>query len=288
MLHNATLKELINKYDAFILDKKMISGKDGINKQILEAVELIASKRIIIFVCNIACSSEKLQESFKSIGLYIPAEQILTSGDLAKTLLCDAKHPLIGRVPTIYHFGDNDFFKDSEEVLKKIILQENIKEASICLITKTASANEPLEPYINILKQAVETDLVAVCADPTISYYRDNVLFYRPGYFTNIYKELGGRVIYAGKPDKVILYQALIKLARNNIKDKASILLLANDYENDVVGAFSVGIDSAIILNQNNYQLFSNLRFNTLNHHRNSSEEIFDIEARPNYMVDLS
>ncbi len=93
-------------------------------------------------------------------------------------------------------------------------------------------------------------------------------------------------MIYTGKPERVILYQALIRLAKNNIKDKTSMLMLAHDYDHDVVGAYNVGIDSAMILNSNNIKLLSKFDYAVLNKITEYTDFPYE-EAKPNYMIEF-
>jgi HAD superfamily hydrolase (TIGR01459 family) len=288
MKHNTTLKDLTAKYDAFILDTRIFFDKGGVNKHAKDFVNLLIGQKVFIFVCNTIQSNEMVSSTIKSLGIHIDAEHILTSGDLAKAILCDVKHPLIGKNPSVYNFGYNIFFDSPEDILNKISLKDNIDEAKICLLTKSAQSDEPIESYREVLKKCVNNGCVAICADPTELLYDGEKIVYYPGYFANIYRELGGKVIDTGKPDRVILYKALIRMARNNIKDKTNILLLAQDYNHDVVGAFNVGIDSAVILNQKNIEIFSQINWNHLNDLTDNSFEHFNQEAKPNYMVDLT
>ncbi|MCC2646603.1 MAG: HAD-superfamily subfamily hydrolase [Rickettsiaceae bacterium] len=288
MKHNTTLKDLTAKYDAFILDTKIFFDKGGVNKQAKDFVKSLFNEKVFIFVCNTIQSNEMVSYTINSLGIEIGIEHILTSGDLAKAILCDVKHPLIGKNPLVYNFGDKSFFDFPEDILTKISLKNKIDEAKICLLTKIARSDEPIESYKEELKKGVDNGCVAICADPTELLYDGEKVVYYPGYFANIYKDLGGKVIDTGKPDRVILYKALIHMANNNIKDKTNILLLAQDYNHDVVGACNVGIDSAVILNQKNIEIFSQINWDHFNDLTDISSEYFEEEARPNYMVDLT
>ncbi len=152
MTHNVTLNDLMNKYEAFILDISIIFEDGKLNEQAIKVINILQRHKILIFTCNTIDSSQVIVNKLDKIGIKIVSEQVITSGDLAKMIICDGKHPLIGKSPIIYHFGEDSYFNDSNEVLEKIHLTKDIEEAEIFLITKQASLNENIKPHLKLME----------------------------------------------------------------------------------------------------------------------------------------
>lgn len=107
-----------------------------------------------------------------------------------------------------------------------------------------------LTSVVNCFNQAMDCAIKAIrykvpllCANPDILSIRQNgELVYCSGTIARKYEQLGGEVIYFGKPYKNIYLHALegISLSRR-------ILAIGDSMENDIQGAINMNIDSALV-----------------------------------------
>ncbi|KAL3913025.1 MAG: hypothetical protein SGARI_000862 [Bacillariaceae sp.] len=101
-----------------------------------------------------------------------------------------------------------------------------------------------LESIEATLQEAAERNLPMICANPDIvALGADGEPNYMPGTIAQRYEELGGKVIYFGKPH-VEHFEACIR--RLGV-DRSRIAHVGDSLHHDVAGANSTGIDSIFI-----------------------------------------
>ena len=86
--------------------------------------------------------------------------------------------------------------------------------------------------------------LTMICANPDIVIHRGETLIYCAGALARRYEELGGSVIYAGKPYAPIYDRALALagLAARTV-DKRRVLAIGDGMRTDILGASRAGLD---------------------------------------------
>ena len=148
-----------------------------------------------------------------------------------------------------YHLGpdrDRDLFKD----LNIKLFNKEESDEIICTGLFFAE-NEKLEQYDSELKLYKQQNKVLVCANPDEAVFRGNKKELCAGALAKKFEELGGEVIYFGKPYKSIYYSALKKLNLLKIFEEKKINLIAigDNLKTDIEGANSLNIDSIFITN---------------------------------------
>src|SRR5260370_439855 len=119
------------------------------------------------------------------------------------------------------------------------------KHARVCINFETESA----EDYRGMLLKARERMLTLTCANPDIVVERGDRLIYCAGAVAELYRELGGEVIFYGKPHRPI-YQRAIELAaeRQSHPIKLSrVLAIGDSVRTDLAGAHGFGIDCLFV-----------------------------------------
>jgi HAD superfamily hydrolase (TIGR01459 family) len=108
---------------------------------------------------------------------------------------------------------------------------------------------ESAEDYRDTLLKARERKLTLVCANPDIVVERGDRLIYCAGAIAELYRELGGEVIFYGKPHRPIYERALALAAEHGgheIKlDK--VLAIGDSVRTDLAGALGFGIDCLFV-----------------------------------------
>jgi HAD superfamily hydrolase (TIGR01459 family) len=97
--------------------------------------------------------------------------------------------------------------------------------------------------------QARERKLTLVCANPDIVVERGDRLIYCAGAIAELYRELGGEVIFYGKPHRPI-YQRAMELAteqRGHPAELSRVLAIGDSVRTDLAGAHAFGIDCLFV-----------------------------------------
>jgi HAD superfamily hydrolase (TIGR01459 family) len=108
---------------------------------------------------------------------------------------------------------------------------------------------ESAENYRAMLLKARERKLTLVCANPDIVVERGDRLIYCAGAIAELYLELGGEVIFYGKPHRPIYQRALaIAAARRGASvPLARVLAIGDSVRTDLTGAQGFGIDCLFV-----------------------------------------
>lgn len=108
---------------------------------------------------------------------------------------------------------------------------------------------ETAEDYRAILLQARERHLTMICANPDIVVERGDRLIYCAGAIAELYRELGGDVIFYGKPHPPA-YQRAIELAagaRGVATPIQRMLAIGDSVRTDLAGANGMEIDCLFV-----------------------------------------
>lgn len=105
--------------------------------------------------------------------------------------------------------------------------------------------------YEETLHYFAQRDLTMVCANPDASVNRNGTLGIGPGALALYYEELGGRVIYFGKP-----YKAIYHLCLEHLPDISPnrIVIVGDSLKTDIAGANNCGIDTILVGTGIHYQ----------------------------------
>jgi HAD superfamily hydrolase (TIGR01459 family) len=109
--------------------------------------------------------------------------------------------------------------------------------------------SESAENYRATLLQAREHKLTLVCANPDIVVERGDRLIYCAGAIAELYLELGGEVLFYGKPHRPI-YERAIALAaerRGHAVQPGRVLAIGDSVRTDLAGAHGFGIDCLFV-----------------------------------------
>jgi HAD superfamily hydrolase (TIGR01459 family) len=166
---------------------------------------------------------------------------IVTSGEVAWTMLRDRKHPWFARLGrTAYHLGPQRDLSVIEEL--GITLVPDPSDAEFMLNTGPDPELGPysLEPYRGILEACAAHRLPMICVNPDRAVMVGGERLLCAGAFVDPYRALGGDVMEIGKPDAMVYDTVLSTLGL----PAARIVAIGDTPHTDLAGAASVGIDS--------------------------------------------
>ncbi|MDQ1080403.1 TIGR01459 family HAD-type hydrolase [Pseudoroseomonas cervicalis] len=235
---------LAESHDGFVLD---IWGvlHDGAAPYpgVPEALrELRARGKRIVLLSNAPRRSWFVGRQLEGMGLG-PAlfDGIVTSGEVAWTLLRDRTHPWFSRLGRrAFHIGPERDLSVIEEL--DITLAARPAEADFLLNTGPEPERGPqsVEPYRAELMECARAGLPMLCTNPDRAVMVSGQKLICAGALADVYLALGGDVLEIGKPDAMVYQTVLATLAL----PPAKIVAIGDTPHTDLLGAANAGIDA--------------------------------------------
>jgi HAD superfamily hydrolase (TIGR01459 family) len=196
----------------------------------------------VILITNAPRPADSVQRQLRKLGVEDATyDAIVSSGDLTRHFVAD--HP--GR--KMFWIGperDNSIHRGLDPVLAPL------EQADYIVCTGLFDdETESAEDYRAMMLQALDRRLTLVCANPDIVVERGDRLIYCAGAIAELYRELGGDVIFYGKPHRPI-YERAMELAskrHNHPIDLERVLAIGDSVRTDVAGAHGFGIDCLFV-----------------------------------------
>ena len=211
-----------------------------------EACEALRAYRgqggTVILITNAPRPADSVQRQLRKLGVADETyDAIVSSGDLTRHYLAD--HP--GR--KVFWLGperDTSIYHGLDPVLAPLA------EADYIVCTGLIDdETESAEDYRSMMMQARERQLTLICANPDIVVERGDRLIYCAGAIAELYRELGGEVIFYGKPHRPI-YQRAMELAtvrQGHAVQLNRVLAIGDSVRTDLAGAHGFGIDCLFV-----------------------------------------
>ncbi|MGY4284722.1 HAD superfamily hydrolase (TIGR01459 family) [Bradyrhizobium sp. LM2.7] len=244
-LHFAkSLRELVGSVDVVLSD---IWGvvHNGL-ESFPEACEALHTYRshggTVILITNAPRPADSVQRQLRKLGVADEIyDAIVSSGDLTRLYVAD--HP--GR--KMFWLGperDNSIYRGLDATLAPM------EEADYIVCTGLYDdETETAEDYRGMMLKARERKLTLICANPDIVVERGDRLIYCAGAIAELYRELGGEVIFYGKPHRPI-YERAMALAgerQGHQIDRKRVLAIGDSVRTDLTGAREFGIDCLFV-----------------------------------------
>ena len=177
-------------------------------------------------------------------GLKVPREaydDVITSGDVTRAIV--TRHA----GSKVFHLGPE---RDAHlrEGLPVEFTGPQEAEVVMCSGLFDDRTEQP-EQYRGLLKRLAERRLPFVCANPDLVVKHGERILPCAGALAEIYEELGGEVIMAGKPFAPIYEEALRKAeaAAGKTVDKSEILAIGDGIGTDMKGAANFGVAALFV-----------------------------------------
>ncbi len=239
------LSEVQDKYDTFFIDLwGVIHNGVELFSDAIEVLENLKKKnKRFVLMSNAPRPSKNVEKFLMKLKMNKSLmRNIFTSGEAALKSLQANKY---GKF--FYHLGpqrDSSLFEGMEHNSK------NIENADFILCTGFLDNHEnSLEYYKSLLKDF--TKLKMICTNPDLIVHRGQKQEYCAGTIAEIFKQLGGTVIYFGKP-----YPEIYNFC---IKKNETILVIGDNIRTDIKGANNMNFKSLFITNGIHKKDFLNL-----------------------------
>jgi HAD superfamily hydrolase (TIGR01459 family) len=197
----------------------------------------------VILITNAPRPADSVQRQLRKLGVADETyDAIVSSGDLTRHYVAD--HP--GR--KVFWLGperDNSIYRGLDPALAPL------EEADYIVCTGLLDdETEKAEDYRAMMTRARERKLPLICANPDIVVERGDRLIYCAGAIAELYREIGGEVIFYGKPHRPI-YQRAMALAAEQHRGQAvplnRVLAIGDSVRTDLAGAHGFGIDCLFV-----------------------------------------
>ncbi|MGD9844894.1 MAG: TIGR01459 family HAD-type hydrolase [Variibacter sp.] len=166
---------------------------------------------------------------------------IVTSGDVTRAVVADRPGQ------TIFHIGperDLGVFKGLDVAFAPAEKADYV----VCTGPFNDDVETP-EDYRDLLGRLRTRNMFMVCGNPDLVVERGARLIYCGGAIADLYRTMGGDVLYAGKPYAPIYEQALAEARklRGNDTALARVLAIGDSVRTDVKGADAQGLDCLFV-----------------------------------------
>ena len=197
----------------------------------------------VILITNAPRPADSVQRQLRKLGVGDATyDAIVSSGDLTRHYVAD--HP--GR--KMFWLGperDSSIFRGLNAILA------SLEQADYLVCTGLLDdETETAEDYRPMMLKARERNLPFICANPDIVVERGDRLIYCAGAIAELYRELGGEVIFYGKPHRPI-YERAMELAaeqrQGNSVRPERVLAIGDSVRTDLAGAHGFGIDCLFV-----------------------------------------
>tara|TARA_A100001011_G_scaffold379103_1_gene444697 strand:+ start:874 stop:1680 length:807 start_codon:yes stop_codon:yes gene_type:complete len=229
------LSEIFHNYDTFVIDLwGVMHNGISLNSKAVEVIEKLSeNSKKIVFLSNAPRPSSKVIEFLKKLKMDEKfLSKVITSGEAAMYAINQNK---FGK--KFYHLGpprDQSLF---EKVLNN---KTSLDSCDYIICTGFFDDHEEnLDYYKNLLKDHTSKKLM--CTNPDLVVHKGDIEELCAGSIAKTFENLGGKVIYYGKP-----YAKIYEMCFN-LDEK--VLAIGDNLRTDIKGANNLNIDSLFIYN---------------------------------------
>ena len=238
----AGLGQVADDYDAVFCDIWGVihNGKEPFH-QACDALERFRERGPVVLITNAPNPSITIPESFRDIG--VPGEfydAVVTAGDAT----IDA---LARRAPgPAFKIGPE---RDDKLYAGLEMNFSDLEDATFISCTGLYEDDEHPDDYTEILGKARERGIPMVCANPDMKVKVGDDVIWCGGALGKAYEEMGGEVIYAGKPHEPIyrLCRAWLDEVTGYVPPPERILCIGDNIFTDLIGAKQQNMDCLFI-----------------------------------------
>lgn len=242
---------LAGNYDALILDIwGVLYDGAALYDGIVDTLKLLRERgQPVCLLSNSPHRADGIVEKLAGFGvspdLY---DGIMTSGESAHTALRERDCPDHAALGRKYFALD----EERSDILFGLDLElvdtpedgEFLFNTSLIYDVGDRGRELAEEKYGETLKRCLDAGLDMICANPDLVVNTGPVLSACSGMAAEVYKDMGGKVIYHGKPHAPV-YDRVLKILGH--PDKSRVLAVGDGLHTDIAGANAQGIDCLFI-----------------------------------------
>jgi HAD superfamily hydrolase (TIGR01459 family) len=242
----AGLSEISDGYDVILCD---IWGvlHNGVASFTQASDALVSFRRrggAVVLISNAPRPSPPIARQVLRLGVSPDAfDAIVTSGDVTIGLMEQQAGDRVLHIGPERDVTLLDAVAEASGARPKLV---SLEDAQYALCTGLRNDEvEALDDYEPELQAMAARDMTMICANPDLVIHRGDTLIYCAGALARRYEELGGSVVYAGKPYTPIYHRAstLAEHIRGGPIAKPRVLAIGDGMRTDIIGASRAGLD---------------------------------------------
>lgn len=238
------LSDLADRYDVLLSDVWGVihNGREHFPEACAALARFGAEKGPVVLISNSPRPRAGVIEQLDQLGVPRAAwSAVVTSGDVTRTLL-GQRAP--GPAWRIGPDRDGPLYEGLG-----LSFAEPDTAAFIAVTGPYDDEVETPEDYRERFVSPAARGLPMICANPDRVVQRGDRLIYCGGALADLYKELGGEVLMAGKPYAPIYEQSLAEAERllGRAVDRRRVLCIGDGVHTDVQGAEEQGLDCLFV-----------------------------------------
>ena len=239
-----SIASLAESSDAWLVDVWGVihNGVQAIESSCAACAAFRDAGGYVVLITNAPRPAHAVVEQLERVGVPSSAyDAVITSGDVTRGLV----QAWSGR--RIHHLGperDLGIFSDIDVQFSTSL------DAEIVVCTGLLDdESETPDDYATTLKGFRRRNLLMLCANPDLKVERGDRIVYCAGAIAKAYEDLGGDVVYSGKPHLPIYELALDMVNRGVGRDlaKERVLAIGDGILTDIAGAVAADLRSVFI-----------------------------------------
>jgi HAD superfamily hydrolase (TIGR01459 family) len=244
------LGEISDRYDAILCD---IWGvlHNGVSSFAVASQALESFRRrggAVVLITNAPRPHAPIHSQLLRLG--VPSEAfdfIVTSGDVTVGLIEERSNEPVLHIGPARDLSLFDAVAEATGSSPRLVAAEDARYA-ICTGMRDDEI-ETVRDYEAELRAIAGRNITMICANPDIVIHRGDNLVVCAGALARRYEELGGSVIYAGKPHAPIYDRALAfaERARGAPIARRRVLAIGDGMTTDIEGAVRAGLDPLLV-----------------------------------------
>ncbi len=240
-----SLSEIADAFDAFMIDQYgvMHDGQQPYPGAVDALTRLTAMNKSVIILTNSGKRATPNIARLEHIGFPRASfSALMSSGEVTwQGLRTGAFGPPFesgGRVCVVGKTGE-DYGLDELD----LIFVTEPEAADFIVIAGSDCPATSLDHYSNVLAPAAARHIPALCANPDRMMLTAEGLQPSSGAIAGVYENLGGRVVFIGKPYPAIYREALKRASA----PAERVLCIGDSLDHDVLGGVNAGFHTALV-----------------------------------------
>ena len=237
---------LADRYEGFLLDQWGVihDGRKALPEAVAALAELKRRNKRLVVLSNsgrrAALNRRRLVEMGINVAMF---DAVVTSGEAAWNLLRHRNQPgfrELGRRCVLFTIGGDQAVLDD----LGIEVVEDAQDADFIFNTGLEIPPRTLDEYRAVLERGRARGIPMVCSNPDRVAPSQGKLITAPGTVAAMYEQMGGTVLYVGKPHAPI-YGACLDALEG--LEPSEIVAVGDSVEHDIRGANGMAIDACFV-----------------------------------------
>ena len=239
------LSEIADRYDAILCDVWGVihNGRRAFREACIALVAFREAGGRVCLITNAPVPKAQVLRYFEPLGVPPEAyDDCVSSGDATRAELARRAEQ------TIWRLGADEGWEHDRFLYQGLDLNfvDNADADLMLCIGLRDQVNDHPSDYRPELSLGIERRLPMICANPDKQVRVGGQLYWCAGALAEIYEEMGGEVIYPGKPHPAIYTLALERLSALG-SENGRILCIGDSPATDIRGGRAQGFDTLYV-----------------------------------------